>query len=195
MRCVVLSQPRTGTHFVVRSLAKSYNIPYGMTDEKITLRTIDDKPSWVIGSHSEYSDELKNYVNSFNSSMVCIYRNPVDHALSIVQNIEEIGTGEFLKRLKGPWFKEIRKKVLSYPKEITVSYDLLSKGDEQEVSRLREITGFYNLESMEDIEITRSALGPIQAMFGISGRWQQVISTEMAMDICDYVGEDLPEIN
>jgi len=106
---LVVTPPRTGTHFLVTSISKSLNIPEIMLEDYNTNNSsieesiknigsnIDTSKRFVVGMHARKTNNLLNLSEKFN--IITTKRHPIGQAVSIL--------GFYRVRKRSNWCKEL----------------------------------------------------------------------------------------
>lgn len=196
-RVAVFSQPRSGTHFITRSLAGSARVPYSVSVCYGARYDIPvDVPGWVIASHDPYTEEVAERLAEAGAAIIGITRNPLDHLLSLLGHRDDVTDGDLIAAAQDGWVQDIRRFMFAVPEERRVSYDLLADaaaaGHEDERRRLASIAGLDDV-ALEGVDVTRAALGSVQVPYARPGRWKSVIPVETAKQITRHLGESYPE--
>lgn len=181
-RIVVLTAPRSGTHFVVRSLAAGAAIPHQVTPY---LPAPLPGGSWIIGTHDPQPDV--SALSDAGVKLLIVERNPLDHVLSFFDHPKNANSLEFVTRVAASRFVSNRH-MHARIDAVRFSYDLLATGDETEWERLSRFVGFT--AHPEQIEQTRREAGELAARFGRPGRWAEVLSPRTADLILELLHEN-----
>lgn len=175
-RIIILTAPRSGTHFVVRSIAKSGGIPF-----KVTPYLRDGLPktdSWIIGTHEPFPNFEE--IEKAKAKVAIIERNPLDHVLSYFDHPANADSLEFVERVKTSRFT-VNRNMHRCVEAIRFSYDDLVLKSVKEWKRLSDFIGFD--VRPESLETTREAEGEYVARFGKPGRWRKCLSPAIAAEI------------
>jgi len=80
MKIAIFTAPRSGTHFLTRSISKSFSLPH---DVPVSVGYVLPKgDSWVVGGHGSYNLKVKNELKNRNVKIIVIKRDPLDAFLA-----------------------------------------------------------------------------------------------------------------
>ncbi len=179
-RVVVLTSPRSGTHFVVRSIATSGGFPFDVTPY---LRDgLPSSSSWVVGTHEPFPDVRA--IREAEARIVIVERSPLDHVLSYFDHPTNADSIEFVELVRRSRFvanREMHRRI-DAPR---FSYDDLARGNVDEWGRLSELLDID--VRPEPIETTRKAEGDYVARYGDPGRWERYLSPEIAKALLEVI--------
>lgn len=146
---LVVTPPRTGTHFIVTSLSKSLNVPeimledYNTNNKSIeeaiaeTGSPIDTSGQFIVGMHARKQNNLIELSKKFN--VITTKRHPIAQAISIL--------GFYRIRKRSAWCKELggSEQVLynAYPN----SHNFIEYVKSKRFYDLRKITDDWNTGS------------------------------------------------
>ena len=180
-RIVVLTAPRSGTHFVVRSIGNSAGISHSVSPY---MPLSFPEGSWILGTHEPHPDI--SALAAADVRLLIVERNPLDHVLSFFDHPKDADSLAFVERVKASRFLSNRNMHINVD-AIRFSYDALAVGDESEWCRLSGFVGFAC--QPESIEQTRNEIGNLVARFGTPGRWAEVLSSKTANLILETLNE------
>ena len=176
----MLTAPRAGTHFVVRSIAVSKSLPF-----KVTPYLRDDLPDtkdWVIGTHEPFLDI--NAIREAKAKIVIVERNPLDHVLSYFDHPANVDSFDFVERVRASRFV-VNREMHSEIQAPRFSYDELAQGRTSEWERLSELLDFH--VRPESLKTTKEAEGEIVVRYGDPGRWRSCLSPLIAAELLKVI--------
>ena len=189
----VFTAPRSGTHFLVRSISHSLTLPFFIPYE-IGLQ-FPKEESWVVGSHSAYHEPLKNRLVNKGVKLISLKRDELDTLLSclafskfdLLPNSKELLTSSFLAKFKrhlddvNNW--ALHSLVLDYEALIDSSHEFHLS---QKV-RLEELLGHSVLfESLSQIRNANSLNA--QGTRGTPNGWKEMLSKDSVLNLCSVLG-------
>lgn len=193
MKNIVFSPVRSGNHFILRSLSKSLQIPYAVFLEPDHLeKQIVNHEKYIVSIHKEKDLNLMSNLGD-DVKYLTIYRNPIDHALSILRYYRikiDPNSKEFIDWLKEDFYLDQRNIIKSCSDLFTINYDSLCSSN---LFHINEIKNFFNIKDLilENILETKKEHGNGIAQIGLSGRWRDIISEETWIKIVDSIDEPL----
>lgn len=129
-RVAVVTTPRSGTHFVVRMIARAAQVPWKVPFLS-SPKELSERPNWVIGVHASWHD-AEDLLAPLGARLVGLRRSVEGQQASL----SRLGDQDLVRYL------EISK---SFPEAQTVSYDRLILDDHQEYRRLCALSGVHGI--------------------------------------------------
>ncbi len=187
MKILIFSSPKSGNHFLARSLSKTFQVPYIIPYDKEDYIDFLYKNNYILCVHNFYNNEIKDSLKKQNIICMGIERNILDHLVSF--NLHKNNTSsEYVKISKTKNFKIYRELMFSIPYEKRFSYDLLLNNDEQEHKRLSNYLDIPGKIKIENIKESYPHVG-LHANVGRTGNWTKYINLKDAIKICDIYNE------
>jgi len=193
-RYLFLTAERSGNHLVLRSLSKSLNIPYGIfINYDQAMETVKDKDKYIISIHCSRQDIKSDKL--INEKIYSIYRNPLDHAISLLRfkkyNLDP-NSKEFIKWVNAEYFLTQRKIIQESSASYLINYDILLDKDNNK-NHIDSIKKEFNLNDfkLENISDTQLKIGFRNAPIGKSGRWREIITYSTWSKLIDIIDEPL----
>jgi len=166
MKVLVTTAPRSGTHFMVRSLGLSLNVPVAVKPE---LREFPNQDRWVIGTHD--LDLLHKCPDDVVK--VGVHRHMLGHLLSFFDHPRNPNSSDFVEQVRQSNFFVLRNKFLNLDVNY-FSYDKMAKKDGAELQRLSDLFGVsIKLESHQNIV---RAISSDMFRHGDPDRWKTVFN-------------------
>lgn len=197
-KIAIFSAPKTGTHLLTLSLSKSLKIPYCLDANYSSKNPIPiHEDSWVIASHNKYTDEISSNLLKKNVFIIGTSRNILDHVLSLTGYPENCNSKDYLDKIKSEWLIEIRNNMKRVPEENIINYDNIVSNDlEKQNIELFKLSRI--IEHDQTIEIINkdkiyNSYGNSVVNIGIPGTWKNFFSKKVALEICNFFNEELPE--
>lgn len=191
----VFTAPRSGTHFLVRSISNALTLPYFIPYE-LGVQFPKEK-SWVIGSHSSYHEAIKDRLVSEGICLISLRRDELDTFLSclafsrfdLLPNSQNVLTSSFLTK-----FKQHLDDVRSWSLHATVfDYEVLTNAEHE--LHLAQKTKLENLlnttvtfESLKQIRNSNSLNA--QGTRGTPEGWKEMLSRDSVIRLCRSLGLD-----
>lgn len=132
-RILVVATPRSGTHMLVRIIARAAQVPWKITLLPHDLEIIKNS-DWVIGVHCNWND-AELITKEFNAKAICIVRDKNAHFKSLTRLGDERCFDRYI---------EISN---TFPKEKTVKYEEIVSNNKNEIKRVEKITGVCGIKN------------------------------------------------
>lgn len=129
-KAVVVSAPRSGTHMLVRMIARAAQAKWAVAVGPEHLSTITES-SWVVGCHAPL-DQVRESVED-QVRIVCIWREPMTHA-------------ESLQRFGLPGREAYLSVLNSMEPLVSVSYSALVRGDRDALLKVESLCGITGVK-------------------------------------------------
>jgi hypothetical protein len=179
MKVLVTTSPRSGTHFMVRSLGLSLGVPVAV---KPNIDKLPIEDHWVVGTH--VTDILDNCPEDVVK--IGVHREMLGHLLSYFDHPEDPNSNDFIEKVRQSDFFVLRKKFLNLDINY-FSYDKITKKDDVEINRLSGLFGMpIKFESYANIT---KAINSVMFRHGDPDRWKKVFSKK-TQDILVAMSEE-----
>ena len=168
MKVLVITSPRSGTHFMVRSLGLSLGAPVAV---KPNLDKLPTENNWVVGTHVvDILDDCPEDVVKIG-----VHREMLGHLLSYFDHPKDPNSDEFIEKVRQSNFFVLRKTFLNLNVNY-FSYDKMVKKDDAEINRMSSLFGVpIKLESYANII---KAMNSVMFRHGDPDRWKTVFNKE-----------------
>jgi hypothetical protein len=164
MKILVTSAPRSGTHFIVRSLGLSLKTPVAI---RTTIKKLPTEDSWIIGTHD--LNLIKNCPPDVIK--IGIHREMLGHLLSYFNHPKNPNSDAFIDMVKKSNFFNVRKAFLNLNIPY-LSYDKLAKKESLELNKLSVM---FNTEMVtENYESSILVFGSSMFKYGNPDKWKSV---------------------
>lgn len=196
MKISIFTAPRSGTHFLTRSISKSLNLPY---DVPISLAAAFPKgESWVVGGHSPFSKKLKEELKRRDVKTLVIKRDPLDAFLAHaafaqfewLPNDERTFTSSFAEAFavflkdNAAWQKNV---------DLVLDYEVLSDSSHKDFTKQKSsletlVGGSITFESVQ--ETRENSLVGDHGTVARGGVWKEVLTKNSIVNLCNTLGID-----